>query len=253
MALRNKSLFLYGFEVTSENRYIEFGAVIGEIPGSGSRTAILNLGFYSLSSLGLEIERAMAAADPQRIYSVTSDRTYSAGLENRVTIATNGTFLSIYFLTGNPSNLASIIGFNTADYTGATSYLGATTTGTSLIPFYNAYTYLSPEMMKKNFGALNVAASGLKESITFSLQHFWQAQFRFIPEADIPTLWSPLVDWMIQQRELEFTPDITAGNTYFSGTLEGPNEGLDMTLTEQIPQFPFNYQTPLMKFRQRSI
>lgn len=252
MALRNASLFLYGFQITELNRYVSFGTSAGETPGlDTARIATLNIGFYSLASLGLELARAMSAADPTHVYSFATDRTLAGGTQNRCTIATNFSYLSIYFATGNPANPASLLGFGATDLTGSTSYTSSSSAGTALIPNQIGYTFLSPTAIQKNFGVLNVAASGLKESIVFSLQSFWQVQFKYIPEALLDDTWLPLIQWLIQQREIDFTPDITDGNTFYTGTLEDPNQGLAFTLSEMLPQFPFQYQTPLMKFRVR--
>jgi len=252
MALKNPSLFLYGLQITVENQNISFGTSSSETPGMDTaRLAVLNVGYYSLSGLGIEVARAMAAADPQNIYSCTSDRSAAGGTQNRTTISTSGSYLSIYFGTGNASNPATILGFDESDYTGATSYTGTGTAGTPLVPNQLGYTYLPPETMQKNFGSLNISASGLKESITWALQSFWQVQFKYIPE-DLLSDWLPLVQWMIQQRELEFTPDVTVPNTYYAGTLEDPSQGLEFYFSEMLPNYPFNYQTPLMKFRVRN-
>jgi hypothetical protein len=249
MALRSASLFLYGFEITANNRFISFRAVALETP----RTATLNAGFYSLSTLGDEIERALAAADPARTYSVTADRTVFGGLQNRVSIATNGTYFDLLFSSGNPSNPASLIGFDASDYTGSTTYAGSASAGTVLIPNQVGYSFLPTSAMQKNFGALNISASGLKEAIVFNLQSFWQVQFKYIPEDLVDSDWLPLIQWMIQQRDIDFTPNITDPSTFYTGTLESPNQGLDFNLSEMLPSFPFNYQTPLMKFRVRNI
>lgn len=251
MALKNKSLFNYGLEVTTSNRFITFGTNAGEtVLLSTARLAQLNLGFYSLTSLMVEIVRALTAADPNHVYTVTANRNISGGLQNRVTIATSGSYLVLYFGTGNPSNVAPLIGFNSSDYTSATTYTGSASAGTVLVPKQLAYQYLPIEAMRKNYGVQTISAGGIKQSITFSVQKFWQAQFKYIPEADL-TSWQPLVDWMILQREFEFTPDITTPNSFYAGTLEEPNKGMELTLTEMLPQFPFNYQTPVMKFRLR--
>jgi len=252
MALRNPSLMLYGFEITALNRYISFGTSAGENPGSmTTRTATLTVGFYSLTTLATEVARALAASDSTHTYTVSVDRTIAGGLENRVTISTDYSYLAIYFSTGNPSNPGTLLGFGSVDLTGSTSYTGTATAGTALIPNQLGYNFLSPTAMQKNFGVLNISASGLKESIVFALQSFWQVQFKYIPESLLESDWLPWVQWMIQQREFDFTPDITDPTTFYTGTLEDPNQGLDFTFSEMLPNFPFNYQTPIMKFRVR--
>src|SRR5437868_3980949 len=112
MALKSRSLFLYGFQVTELNRSIDFK----DTSGGPELSATLTIGFYSLTSLMAEIKRAMQAVSGA-IYTVTADRTYLSGTENRVTISTSGTYLSILFQTGTraASSCASLIGFNGTD------------------------------------------------------------------------------------------------------------------------------------------
>lgn len=248
MALRYKSLFLYNYQITTSNRYISFGTSVGEAPPS-NRTATLSLGYYSLTTLLVEVARALTAADPTHVYTVTADRSTVGGLQNRVTISTSFTYLSLFFATGNASNPATLLGFTATDKTGATTYTGTSTSGTILVPDQYGYNYLPPTVVKKNFGITNVSASGLKESIVFSLQEFIQVQFKYIAEADLATQWEALINWIVQQRAFDFTPSINSPNTFYSVTLEEPSKGLEITFTEMLPNFPFQYQTPVMKFR----
>ena len=255
MALRNKSLFNYDLTVTAQNQFISFGTSPSETPPS-ARTATLQLGFYSLTSLAAEIARALTSADPLHVYTVTVNRNVAGGLENRFTITSSFSYFSIYFGTGNPANPASLIGFNTADYTGSTSYTGSASAGTAFVPNLTltnnqvtGFTYLPPWSMQKLQGQVNVSASGIKEAITFTIMQFWQVQFKYISEDSLITDWNPFVQWLIQQRAIEFTPDITDPDTFFAGTLDDPSKGLEFNFTEMLPNFPFNYSTPLMKFR----
>lgn len=258
MALRGSSLFNYGIQITPTNQYISFASAIGELPPN-NRTAVLRVGYYSLTSLGLEIQRALTSADPLRSYTVTINRSILGGTQNRITISSSGSFFRIFFLTGNPSNPASLIGFLTQDYTGATTYTGSSSAGVAFIPnntlsntYVTGYSFLPSLAMQKNFGAVNVTASGLKESIVFSLQSFWQVQFKYVREDSLESDWNPFVQWIIQQREIEFTPDISSPNTFYPGTLDDPQKGLEFNFQEMLPNFPFNYQTPVMKFRVRN-
>jgi hypothetical protein len=132
MALEKRSLFLYGFEIKDTNSSLDFkNAALGS-----EIQATLKYGFYSLNSLMEEIARAMNEADPSNTYSFSIDRTQAGGTENRVTISTNGAFLTLLFGTGTrvASSIASTIGFLAVDQTGATSYEGVTSAGNSLMP-----------------------------------------------------------------------------------------------------------------------
>lgn len=253
MALRNPSLFLYGFQVTAQNSSIDFRAVALETP----RQATLNNGFYSLTSLMAEIKRAMEAQDGANSYTVTADRNFAGGTQNRVTIQTSGTHLELLFGTGPrvASSVYPLIGFNNADYTGATSYTGSSSCGTVLIPNMIGYQYLGPDFNRRVFGSINIASSGLKEAIVYNIQRFWQVQFKFIPESTWVTGWTPLMTWMMQQRLIEFTPDITDADIFYEGTLESTSadgKGLAFIGREMLPEFPFQYDTGLMVFRQNT-
>jgi hypothetical protein len=252
MALRARSLFLYGFQVTVSNSAIDFRAVALETP----RQATLRLGYYSLSSLADEIVRAMQEVDPARIYTVTADRTVGGGLQNRVTISTNGAFLQLLFATGprTASTVAPLIGFVVADQSGFLTYTGTLSAGTPFSPAMVGYNFLAPEFHQRNFGAVTLAASGVKEAIVFQVQEFWQVQFKYITAAEWTTSWLPLMRWMIQQRAVDFTPEVTTPNTFFDGTLDASpqdGKGLAFRPAEMLPQFPDLYDVGVMTFRKR--
>jgi hypothetical protein len=250
MAVSAKSLFLYGFEVTPQNSSIDFQNVsLGP-----ELMATLRVGFYSLSSLMVEIVRALEAADTTNNYTASADRTINAGTENRVTISTSGAFLSLLFGSGTraASTVAPLIGFTSVDQTGSTTYTGSTSCGTILIPNFFAFTFLPPEAHRESIGVVNVSSSGLVESVIFSTPEFWQCEFKYIPKALMMTDWRDLLTWAAQKKQLEFTPEITSPTLFYSGILEkssaGQN-GLGYMNKEMLPDFPNQFQTGIMTFR----
>lgn len=251
MALSAPSLFLYGLQITELNRSLDFKA-----DSMGPQlNATLTIGYYSLSSLADEIITQMQLADPTNDYSVTIDRTLSGGTQNRITISTDGTFLSLLFGTGTraASTVATLIGFLAADYTGDTSYDGSSSAGTPLVTNLAAYNFLPIEMNQKHFGSLNISSSGKKEAIVFATQVFWQAQFQYIPKTTVIDEWVPLMQWLTYQRRFEFTPEITDPSVFYEGTLEKTGEdgkGLAYKFKEMLPKFPNEYDTGLLTFRQ---
>jgi len=250
MALRQKSLFLFGYEVTPNNRSLDFkAAALGP-----TILATLNVGFYSLTGLLIEVARAMNAADPAHTYSATANRTLVGGTQNRITVISSGPFLSLLFSSGprTASNCASLLGFTVTDKTGATSYTGTLTTGRSLVSEYPAYTYLSVEEFQDVFGAVNISTNGTKEAIIFQIQQFFQAQFKYEPEAKVKIQWLDFWTWAIQQRLFEFTPEITSPTIIYECTLEKTSsngKGMGFKMTEMLPNFPFNYDSGMMTFR----
>lgn len=251
MALASKSLFLYGYTVTEFNQSLDFKADIGD---TSPRLATLRLGYYSLTSLLDEIVRALSEQDNVNTYTATAIRTANGGLENRVTISSSNSFFQILFATGprSVSSCASLIGFPPTDHTGSTSYTGIYTTGTALIPSLVAYNYLAPEDMQTVFGSVNLSASGIKEAIVFNLQSFWQCEFKYEPKNKKSTEWVPFMQWAIQQRRLEFTPEITSPTVYYEGTLEttsADGKALSYKFEEMLPEFPNYFKTGMLKFR----
>ena len=251
MELKAKCLFLYGLEINNNNSSLDF-----KTTAMGSTLlATLTFGFYSLGDLMNEVVRAMKEVDPLNDFTYSIDRTVNGGLENRITLSTTtGSTLELLFATGprTASTVATTIGFAVADYTGATSHISVASAGTVLVTEFTGYTYLGPEMFRDIRGTVNISTSGRKEAIVFQIQEFFQVMFKYEPESKVKTEWLDLVDWMIQQRGLEFTPEITSPSTFFNCTLERTDQngkGLGMKWIEMLPNFPFFYQTGNLVFR----
>jgi len=249
MALSSRSLIVYGLEVTTLNRNINFKAVLA----GPTLTAIVDVGFYSPAGLAKAVGDALIIADPANTYTVSVDRTILGGLENRFTISTSGSFLSLLFGTGpdQPTEIWSLIGFNPVDYTGLTVYTGSQTVGTALIPEQIAYNYLDDENQSKVFGAVNVSAAGLKEAVTFNIQNFIDLQFKYERKINIPN-WKLFFTWAIQQRPFDFTREITSPTVFKQVTLESTpmdNKGLGWKMVEMLPNYPNHYETGALKFR----
>lgn len=250
MALRSRSLFLYGVQVTDSNKYINF-----KISGGGPElVAILQIGYYSLSTLLTEIKDQLEAIDTANVYTVTADRTYNGNLENRVTIATNGAFLSLLFGSGTQaaSSAAALIGFAATDRTGATTYTGVSSAGTVLVPTEIGYSYTSQERNQKVFGAVNISTSGLKETIVFQIQRFIKANYKYEPTGMV-TPWSNFLVWAIKQRPFDFTPEISDPTVFYPVTLDRTiqdGQGLMFELMEMLSEnHPFLYETGLLTMR----
>lgn len=248
MALTKLSSFLYSYTVTTSNRNLDF-----KITALGSTlTAVLRLGTYSLPQLCEEITRAMGEQDATNSYTVTPS--YTSATANRVTIATSGAYLDLLFLTGPNASTScrTLIGFNATDRTGSTSYLGNSTTGTYLFPAQIGYTYQPTDTQKKVQGVVNVSASGVKETVVFSTQEFFQIEFKYEPQATAFVDWEAFFSWAITGAELLFTPDITAYSTVVRCTLERTDfdgKGLGYLMKEMLPDFPFYYRTGILQFR----
>ncbi len=198
MALKTKSLLLFDYQITALNRSLDFRAVsMGAI-----LLAQLRIGNYSLIDLMAEITRAMTAADPSNTYSVTADLSFVDGTQNRVTIASSGSYLDLLFASGPRvgSSVAPIIGFAAVDRVGGVSYQGTLSTGISLVSEMTGYNYLGPKHMKDVNGTVNESARGDKEALIWGIKEFAQVEFRYEPEAKVLIEWEPYWIWAIQQR-----------------------------------------------------
>lgn len=251
MALRERSTFLYGFEINSSNFAIDFKNSFG----GSELQASLTYGFYSLTSLMTEVKRSMEASDPANTYTVSADRSYNSGTENRVTISTSGSFLSLLFGTGtrNAASTGPTIGFAAfTDRTGALTYTGVSSAGTILVTELRGYVYVPTTMNKKVQGVVNVSAGGVKEALVWQTQLFVDVEFREEPEAKVNTEWDLFTDWAITQKLFEFTPEISSPNTFVECTLESTSadgKGLGWKWTEMLPEKPFYYKTGNIKMR----
>lgn len=250
MAIKNPSMFTYGYFVDGTNKYLPF-RVVSDV----EYIAVLDEGYYSGIGLAQEIVRAMNVQAPTTSLQVNIDRSYSSGTQNRWTIKTFSSFLSIMFGSGTSASdsIYSQIGFLASDYTGATTYLGASDTGAKLFTEYPAYTYLPPQLFKTQTGVVTSSTRGDKETIVWSTQRFIQGEFKFEPELKVKTDWQTFFDWSSKIRPFDFTPDYTLDpNETYNVTLEkttGAGNGLGFKFQEQLPQFPFNYTTGQIQMR----
>jgi hypothetical protein len=250
MALKAKSMFLYGLEVSDSNQNLPFRAATGGL----QLNAIIPAGYYSLTDLASTIATAMNVADPAHTYTVTIDRTVAGGTQNRITIATNGSHLELLFATGTTasSSIRDTIAFGIFDYTGATSYTNGATAGVTLVTDWWGFNYQPPEVYVKNFGNVNVSTNGQKEAIVWSIQRFIAVEFKYEPISKTLTQWAALINWMIQQKPFDFTPEISSPTTVYDVTLEKSTDdgkGLGFNMKEMLPQYPFFFTTGSMTFR----
>lgn len=246
MAQTAKSLILYGFEVNASNNNISFDV------GAGTLTGTLSYGFYSFDSLAVELLRVMTELAPAVIFTYSIDRTYVSGTEARITITASSVSFTINF--NQPSSVGPTLGYNSAVYSGATSYTSATSPGSSILTEREVYTYLGPEFQKQVLGAVNISATGLKEAVVFQVMQFISFEVKFEPQAKVIAQWEDFWTWAIQQRVFEFTPSVADPNVVYQVTLEktgADGKGLAYRMTEMLPEFPFYYRSGVITLRRQ--
>jgi hypothetical protein len=251
MAVKGKSLFLYGYEIDGTNFKLPFQTVATD----AEYIAELRQGQYSLTGLLNEIERAMAAVDFFNSFFASATRTNNGGTENRVIIESTSSYLTLNFLSSPVASDSCYaqIGFLASDYTGQTLYTSPCDTGTKVFSEYAPYNYLPKEMFEQQQGALSISSYGLKEAIIFSSQRFIQGDYKYEPEVKVKTEWNAFFNWACQQKPFDFTADYENSPCDVDNvTLErtgSDGKGMSIKWNEMLPSFPFNYTTGQLVMR----
>ena len=254
--LKTFSIFYYGFEVTSQNLYLNF-----KEGGGPDLSAEVSVGSFTLTDMAAAIEQALNVYGALN-YTVTVNRT------TRVfTIAGSGTF-SILPVTGlqASSSVLPLIGFTT-DRTGGSSYAGNAAGGYAYEPQFRLQSYVPLEhWVGAALATVNKAASGRVEVIKFGNESFMQANFQYINDLE-QTVNSVLksnsngvsdvlsfLNYAITKGPIEFMPDIDDRDEFYEVILESTPDGKDGTsfkLNEMYDKgLPGWYETGVLKFRQ---
>lgn len=255
--LKSFSLFYYGFDVTTENIYLNFNE------GAGERTAIVPVGSYTMTDMANAIENALNTYAFSRVFTVTVNRT------TRVfTISADGNF-SLLPVTGTQASESVLpsIGFTT-DRSGASSYAANLPAGFEFEPQFRLQNYVPIEHWTgAALATVNKAATGRIEVIKFGSESFMQASIPYITDiAQIsqnevlknnPTGVQDAVNFLIfavTKAPLEFMPDIDDPSTFYEIILESTpdnKDGVGFKLMEMYDKaLPGYYDTGILKFRQ---
>lgn len=253
--LKDRALFLYGFDINNNNKYINFKNAY-----SGNElTAVLRTGNYTCTEFLAEMKRAMEYVDGINTYTWAIDRTAASNTSNRISVTTNGSYLDILFGSGtNAANTpVSLIGFSPMDYVGTLSYTGYTNGGIILYPDFATYDYLSPDEIVKNDGSKNVSASGIKETLVFAQMRFFQGQWKYITDFNgnnQKTQFVQFLKYATRQLKFEFSPSVHEDpSVFYQCTLESTpadSNGLAYTLKQMLGDKLYRfYDTGVMTFR----
>lgn len=215
-------VFYYGYQITANNYYINFDDGLGEI------AATLTQGNYSAQGLAVEVARALSEFGNQD-YNCTFDRD-----TRQFTISATSNF-SLLALTGSNVGLGafSTLGFTATDKTGANTYTGESAAGSEFMPQFPLQDFVDFADQKEYAEAnINESASGLIEVYSIGLRSFME--FNITLATNIPQGRSGIIrtdpsgvsnlrsfmQYCITKGELEFMPDETDRNTYYTITLE---------------------------------
>lgn len=255
MALNTHSKFYYGWQVTIQNRYIDFHDGINPL------TAILDVGYYSSQTLANEVVKKMNALSPLD-FVVSFNRVTRA-----FTIASTANF-ELRFGTGTFSaqSAASLLGFTATNKTGALSYAGSLQSGLQYSTQFHIQSYKDTSMNRKAIdGVINKSASGVTEVIKFGNERFMDAEFLFITNMSQEASsivrtnktgvedFIQFIEWCTEKAIVEFMVNENDQNSFQQFVLESTEQdakGLDYELVELYDRgLPLYYKSGKLKFR----
>jgi len=254
-ALENHSKFYYGWQITNQNKYIDFN------DGAGVKTATLKVGYYSSTDLMIEIKKKMDALS-------TLDFTVSFNRTNRkFTISSTSSF-SLLFSTGpNAAQSAAILlGYTATDKTSASSYLAENVSGYEYETQFYIQSYKDTSTNRKAIdGTVNKSASGAIEVIKFGNERFMEGEFLFITNIIQESIsiirtnsqgredFIQFIEWCTEKAPIEFIKNENDPSTFQTLVLESTpsdSKGLDYDLIEMYDRgLAQYYRSGVLKFR----
>lgn len=254
MSLTTFSKFYFGYEITDENQFLDFGE------GAGELTAEIAVGFYTFTTFLDAIEDALNVAGALT-YTVTGNRTTRV-----ITIAASGTF-QLKASTGTHTGNApwTLMGFSATDRTGAATYAGQSASGYSYSPQFILQDHVSTSHWKKASSAsVNKTANGRVEIVKFGDEQFMQCNIKYVTNITqdgtvIHTNSSGVsnlvtfMDWLIEKGPVEYMADANTVNTFENLMLESTpddGKGTGYKLKELYDQgLPGYFETGVLVFR----
>lgn len=260
--LKTRSLFYYGYSITSDNFQLDFNE------GGGELTAQLNIGNYTLTEFVDELIRALNSTPTiANTYDVVVDR------DTRIiTISADGNF-DLLVQTGSHAGTSafSLAGFTGLDRTGAATYDGNIASGSEFRPQFFLQGYVDPTIFKKNVSAsVNESANGEVEVVTFGEVSFTEFDIRFNTDTaqpngclgggsyietsatGVPDLIA-FMDNITKKNKIEFMKDRDDTSSFFKLILERTREdsaGIGYKLRERTDIGLSGYfDTGIIRFR----
>lgn len=252
MSLTTFSIFYYNFEVTKDNRFLNFKEGVPEL------TAEIQVGSYTFSTLATAIKTAMEAVGALT-YTVTPNRN-----DRSYTISSSANFELLVTSGSSTSNIYSTIGFTGADRTGASTYTGSVA-GSAYEPQFILQDHISSDNSRKAVeAAVRKTANGKVEVIKFGTEKFVQFSIRFATDITqdgriiknnslgVSQLQN-FMQFLITKSPIEYMPDISTRSTFEKLLLESTptdNNGIGYELKEMYDRsLPNYFETGILRFR----
>lgn len=251
------SKFYYGFEITTENKFLDFDE------GTGELSAEITTGNYTLEDLAQAVEDALNETGTFG-YTVSVNRTTRI-----ITIASSG---STDFLASTGSSVTlgvgifSTLGYPATDVMNTMSYVASTAIGTVYTPQYKLQDYVSPDdlQMQRN-GTVSKSASGKVQLQSFGVDRMIEFSIKFATNIYQPSS-GPIVNsssgvanlqsflqHCMNKYYIEFMPDKDTPSTYYRLVLDsapGGSDGMGYRLQEQYARGLKGYfESGILTFR----
>jgi len=258
MSITTDPIFYFIDGVTTNNNKLNF---VEPTVSPTELTATLNIGSYSMSELVIEVARALNAAG-SKTYTTSLDR------DTRIVTITSDDTLELLITSGANAGLStySLLGFNGADLTGASTYDGDTAIGSTFEPQFKLQSFKDFDTNKEFIKpSINESADSTLEIITFGSRRFMSlniryATNRFMPKSapirNNPTGVEDLttfMEFLITKANLEIMKDKTVRSTFNIILLEsapGNRLGVGFDLKERFDiGLDGFFDTGILKFR----
>lgn len=255
MQLSKHSKFYFGWQVTVNNKYVDFN------DGAGAKVAELKVGYYSSSELATEIEKQMNNVSLVD-FTVTFNRSTR---KFTISAATN---FSLLFLTGDNADQSAfdVIGYTQTDKTGANSYLAENASGYEYTTQFYLQGYKDPSTNRKAIeGVINKSSNGVIEVVKFGNERFMSCEFFFITNLiqDVGSIirtnetgvedFIQFIEWCTEKAPIEFMideADVETSLDFILESTEQDSKGLDYDLIEEYDRgLPDYFRSGRLTFR----
>lgn len=250
------SKFLYGYDVGSDSKWIDFD------DGTTTYAVSIQTGSKSPDDLILDIEEAMNEVGS----TVTFDVSFNRSTRYFTITGTGGTF---DLLANSGDNAAegiySILGISTAaDFTGVSSVTSTTATGTVYQTQFKLQDYVPAEYNEtQRFAEVNKSANGRTTVVTFGTDQTFEMSFKWLTDLPQPasgpirtgtiSSFRNLMRHMVLKKPVEFYPDESDVTDYYKVILDSSGDSANGTGFKLNPKHGMNlgwyYDTGVMKMR----
>ena len=249
------SKFLYGFDVTSDSKYIDFN------DGTTTYAVSVTPGSKTPDDLCDEIEEAMNGVGALVSFTVTFNRT------TRIfTIAGDAAFSLLVDTGANEADgIYTVLGISVAtDFSGVTSVVGASAVGTVYQTQFKLQDFIHADNnQSQRFAEVNKAASGMTTLVTFGTDQIFEMSFKWLTDrtqhATSPirsgtiATFTAFMQWATLKKVFEFYPDESDATDYYKVILDSSAESSGGTGYKLNPKYGMGlqgyYDTGVMKMR----